>query len=203
MRHGSTLDLPIWPRETTTTPRLRVLGGGAARRLAGELRTATGPEVLLVDGTTWESHRIRAEAAARGGATVVVLGLPAGSHTIDGVAVEILPTTLGRYDFASRATGHPLVEGFEPDDFRFWHRSDEGMVVPFVDSALKPAEGWAGVLRTGAGQFWGGPGLVESWACAERTLGAGRIRVCCIDLTGRVRTNPAADRFARRLLSPG
>lgn len=203
VRHAATLALPLWPRTKAAPPSLRVLGAGAPARLARELKAKPGTAVLLVEGAAWARHRARAEAAAARGATVVVLGLPAGRHTVAGQEVEVLPTTLGRYDFASRATGHPLVAGFAPDDFRFWHRSDEDQVVPFIDSALRPADGWAGVLRTGAGQFWGGPGLQESWACAEKAVGAGRIRLCFVDLAGRTRTNPAAALFAQRLLAPG
>lgn len=202
VRHGSTFALPLWPKPAAPALRGTVLGGGNAARVARETGMRAGRELLLIDGAAWSTHRARAEAAARKGATVVVLSLPVGKHRVAGDVVEILPTTLGRNDFASRATGHPLVAGFAADDFRFWHRSDQGRIVPFIESALRPSAGWEGVLRTGAGQFWGGPGLSECWACAERTLGAGRIRLCFVDLTGRVATNPAANIFAQRLLTP-
>lgn len=200
--HASATGMPLWPRQAMAAPRLRVLGAGAARRLAGELHATAGRDVVLVDGGQWAKHRVAAERAAAEGATVVVLALPPGSHDIAGATAEVLATSLGRHDFASRATGHPLVEGFQVDDFRFWHRQDEDMIVPIIESALKPADGWSGILRTGAGQFWGGPGLSECWACAERQVGRGRIRVCLVDLGGRLASNPAADVFARRLLAP-
>lgn len=200
VRHGSTMELPLWPH-TVTAPVRATAYGTQAKRLLRDIGARRGNQSLVIDGSDWAQQQCSAEAAARSGATVVVLGLPVGTHTIAGEPLEVLPTTLGRTDFASRATGHPLVAGFAADDFRFWHRADDGKIVPFIDRALRVAPGWAGILRTGAGQFWGGPGLSECWACAEKSVGSGHIRLCFIDLSGRLATNPAAAVFARRLLT--
>jgi hypothetical protein len=90
--------------------------------------------------------------------------------------------------FLSRATGHPLVEGFEEFDFRFWFNPIEGYLTPLADTKLE-GDGWNPVLLTQG-----------SMAVAERPFGKGQVILCQVLLADRTTTNPTARLFAERLL---
>jgi hypothetical protein len=103
--------------------------------------------------------------------------------------------------FVSRATGHPAVAAFQPDDFKFWHDPDHDRVTPLLETILTaddPAAGWRPVLTSGDGGW--GTAWRPALACIERPYGAGRLIVCQVKLAGRTETNPVAALFARRLL---
>lgn len=204
---SSSLALEVFPVEPSTSlSAVTVVGerGGAASRLAKQLalRSRKGATTILVDGNVWEKERANLEKAAQRGARIVILGLPVGKHKVAGEEIGISPSSLEQYHFASRATGHRRVEGFQPDDFRFWYDEAAGRVTPFLGSGIEPTAGWEPILTTGVGQFWGGPGLHLAYACAEHPYGKGSICICQISLVDRVRTNPVAQIFARRLLEP-
>jgi hypothetical protein len=99
--------------------------------------------------------------------------------------------------FVSRATGHPLVADFRPTDFRFWYDDRAGYVTPFLATTLS-APGWTPILTSGNGAWSGGWG--PALAAAEKNHGAGRVRICQLDLANRVAGNPVARIFAARLL---
>jgi hypothetical protein len=103
--------------------------------------------------------------------------------------------------FVSRDTGHPLVSGFEPNDFRLWHSPADDCIAPLLDATFT-GEGFCPVLTSGN---TGGDGSWEpALAAAELPLGGGFLRVCQVKLARRTGTNPAAALFARRLLGlPG
>ena len=104
---------------------------------------------------------------------------------------------MGPRHFVSRATGHPLVAGFEPDDFSFWHDAKAGFATPLLLTVLEAA-GWDPILQSGNGSWQG------TWqaapAAVEKPHGKGSWRICQVKLDRRTRTNPAARIFAARLL---
>jgi hypothetical protein len=198
----SSLAFSVWPAGTDTG-KLRVAlhaRGGPSARLARDLQGQVDPDasLMLVDGWPSTAAARRAlEARARAGGTVVAFDLPEGVHPVAGDAIEVRPCGFGPVDFVSRATGHPFVEGFEPDDFRFWHDAPSGRIEPLL-SATFQAPGWSPVLLSGEAGW--SAGARPALAVAERPLGRGRIMLCQIALAGRVQTNPAAWHFASRLL---
>ena len=138
--------------------------------------------------------------AARAGDTVVLVDPPEGRVDIPGAPLEVVKTGMNPLYFATRATGHAMVEGFEPRDFWLWHDQTRGRIAPLMERVGR-GEGWTTILGAGDGG-WG-----KKWepahAAAELSLGDGRVRVCHVQLAGRVRVNPAACLFARRLLGLG
>ena len=74
------------------------------------------------------------------------------------------------------------------------------MIEPILERTFT-GEGFAPILTSGntdAGGNWG-PAL-----CAgEKPFGRGSFVLCLLKLAGRTRHNPAAARFARRMLDPG
>ena len=204
--HDGAVDLEIFPRPAPLPPRRVCLIGhedGPAARLAAELgitpqADTASAEVFLVDDVAALLRQQPIVAAVQRGATAVLLALPEGEHAIAGSTVTVTPCGMGARHFVSRATGHPLVAGFGPEDFRFWHDPKAGHATPFLHATFT-APGWTAILASGNGG-WAGewhPAL----AAAEKADGPGLWRICLLDLSGRTSTNPIAACFARRLLT--
>lgn len=134
------------------------------------------------------------------GGLLVLYDLEPCKLDLPGGSVEI--RRLGHWPatFVSRATGHPIVEDFKPDDFRFWFDVRERRIEPFLSSVVLTPESWRGILASGH-CGWGIP-TVPAHAACELALGKGLIRICQIQLTGRLASNPPAQIFFHRLLRP-
>ena len=102
-------------------------------------------------------------------------------------------------EFVSRDTGHPLVDGCDPDDFKCWYNPEAGYFTPLLETMFE-AEGWTPILTNGNG-VWGGGAWRPLLAAAERPAGKGSYVICQVALAGRTQHNPTAARFVRRLIS--
>ena len=177
------------------------MGTGKAQRLLAELRVkpAEGqPKVILVDSFSDYARRRRSlEREVSAGARLVFLELPPGEYAIAGSGVRVEECSMRPRHFVSRATGHPLVAGFAPEDFKCWFEPAAGHITPLLASVFEGA-GWRPILGSGNARADGAwePRL----AAAERRSGKGAYVICQIALAGRTRHNPAAQRFARRLI---
>lgn len=185
--------------------KIAILGrtDGPASRLLGELGVHAAPSadasVLVLDSVeAYREEQEAIDAAVRAGATVVMLGLEPGSHTIAGTQVEIERTGMREFFFVSRKTGHPLVDGFAERDFAFWYDPAHDYISPILGTVMRAGPQWATVLGSGV-VSWGAEGGPAA-AALEREVGKGKIRICQVELAGRT-VNPAARAFARRLLS--
>jgi hypothetical protein len=167
------------------------------------LQGATVPRhvILVDDPTLFAAQRATIEAAVLAGATTIFLELPAGEFELAGNTIKIESCGMGPRHFVSCATGHPLVEGFGPEDFRLWHDPAVDRVAPLLETCFR-ADGWTPILTTGSGG--GNLSSPTAWspalAAAEKRDGAGIWRVCQVALAGRTTTNPVAGLFARRLM---
>ena len=191
----------VWPQVATTPPVIALsVTGGPAEQLARELdaRIDAQAGLILADrlpASAYECEELWQRVTA--GATLVLTELPVGQHQIGPDLIEVKPCGFAPYDFVSRATGHPLVVGFDRDDFRFWHEPAADTITPLLPATFQ-APGWTPILLTGEAG-WGTPAL-PALAAAEKTLGKGRIIVSLLSLAGRTCTNPVAHIFASRLL---
>jgi hypothetical protein len=202
------LDVEVFPKIERQEPRAAYIVGaaeGTAARLAKEMGMAQIPTaqasaatVFLIDGyqAFWEQRGWIAERVKQG-ARAVFLALPEGSYDIAGSSIEVKRSSMSPLHFVSRDTGHELVKGFRPEDFRLWYDPAADAISPFLFNTFT-AEDFTAVLRSGNTNSQGewGPAL----AVGERKLGRGSIFVCQINLTGRTSTNPVANMFACRLL---
>jgi hypothetical protein len=181
---------------------IKILGKGKGLRLLRELggtESANVPAVYLVDDfDAYVRHRPEIDNAVAAGARAVFIELPAGKYEIGGSRVRVEECTMRPREFVSRATGHPLVAGFEPDDFKTWYDPKAGYFRPLLATVFD-ADGWRPILTSGNG-VWGGGAWKEMLAAAEKRSGNGAYIVCQIALAGRTRHNPVAAIFARRLL---
>jgi hypothetical protein len=206
--HDTALTLDLFaPPPPPVGQRVRVLGSqsGKAAKLAAELKLEPvfsgelpSNGVILID----DLHALApvepdVAAAVRAGARAVFLDLPAGTHRLAGDSITIENCGMLPRHFVSRATGHPLVDGFAPDDFKFWHDAAAGGVRPLLATLFKAA-GWKPILLSGQGDWAGNwsPAL----AAAEKPDGRGSWFLCQLQLQGRTIGNPAALLFTRRLL---
>ncbi len=208
--HDTSLDLEVWPSPAPLPPRKALVVGsenGPAARLARELGLQPLPwsaleadissPILVDDPAAFADRRGEIMAAINRGATAVLLAFPAGEYELAGQMVKVIPCGMNPRHFVSRATGHPLVAGFRPNDFRFWYDADAGYVTPILATTFT-AESWRPILTSGNGDWSSGWG--PALAAAEKALGRGTLRLCQVALAGRVQHNPVVLLFARRLL---
>ena len=162
---------------------------------------ACAPTATVASGMDFLREQEKYEALAEGGATVVIEALPEGKHIIAGKEVTVKACGMRALLFVSRKTGHELVRGFEPYDFRYWYDEREDMITPILRTTFL-AEGATPILTSGnslRGSAWGQK-LYSALACAEMPVGRGKIIINQVDLISHI-TNPAAKNFADRLYS--
>jgi hypothetical protein len=158
---------------------------------------ASSPAVIVVsDFDQFERREKDIRELVENGAILLFLELPAGEYSVFGSVIRVKNAGMLPMHFTSRATGHPLVEGFQKDDFRLWYDPVQDCIAPILDATFT-AEGYTPVLLSGnVGKkgTWG-PAL----ATAEKRMGHGCVRICQVKLSGRVMDNPIAWEFAARL----
>jgi hypothetical protein len=179
---------------------------GKAAQLAGDLGATPvfdGPikaddAVLIDDVEAFGKNKTEISKAVRDGAIAVFLELPNGKFPIGGekVAVDapnqdiMIGASPGGLHFVSRDTGHPLVEGFLPNDFKFWYNAKEDRPTPLLDQSSFLAEGWEPILTS-----------YNKMAAGWKSEGKGHWCICQIELAGRIAGNPVAAIFAQRLVA--
>jgi hypothetical protein len=202
--HDTALTLDLFPAPPALAKAdVLVLGAktGKAAKLAQELGLnpvfsgAPAGLILCDDPKALAGSAADLTAAVRGGARVVCVEWPTGNYTLAGDAVTIESSADGPRLFVSRATGHPLVAGFAPEDFKFWYHAGEQGIRPHLSSLFANPGGWSPVLLSGQ---WEKPAL----AAAEKVDGQGRWILCQVELQGRMDGNPVARLFAQRLAAP-
>ncbi len=207
--HDTALSVELFPPPPVRLRKSQVtiIGArdGKAARLARELgltpvfMLSRQPSVLLIDDAALLGKRRRyLEAAVAGGAVAVLLELPVNEYELAGSSITVTPCGMGARHFVSRATGHPLVDGFAPEDFRLWYDSAVDRISPLLETTFTAAD-WTPILTSGNGG-WGGD-WQPALAAAEKKDGKGIYRICQLSLAGRTAANPVAGIFARRLLT--
>ena len=179
--------------------------GGKADRLARALdleilgadQVGVAGVILVDDPAVFASREEDVTAAVRGGARCLFLGMEPGTHRLAGGDVVFTLAGMNSYHFANRDTGHPFVEGLEPDSVKFWFDEDLGYVSPFLHTTFEGA-GWEPVLSSGNGNW-----TERQWrpvlAAATKQEGTGTWIICQVDLHNRVKTNPVARLLASRM----
>lgn len=193
----STFEFSVFPQLETTLEIEKL--EAALSAITGQPYFEWNSDTILVGNLSFTTHTLEDLLhRVQSGATLIFYHLDAGSYDIGADHIEIKPIGMGQLIFASRATGHPCVEGFEPDDFRLWFDDAVGYANTFAEHVIL-GEGWQPVLMAGHGGFG------EAWqpapVVAEKQHGKGRLIVCQLQLTGRLQHNPPAQLFANKLFS--
>lgn len=160
--------------------------------------TSNADVILIEDIEYYNTNKSAIDKQVENGMSVVFLELPVGDHVIGGDSVSVVSTVMGQYFFASPNLKHPVMKGVEPMDFKFWYDEDEKGVMPFLGSMAFTSDKWTPIVTTGQStwQVLGNAAI----AVAEMKKGKGEYRICQIQLNGKLKTNPVARQFARRLL---
>ncbi len=156
---------------------------------------------IVVSGAEFTERQDELIALAKDGKTVVVQTLRPGKYDIDGTEVKVKPCGMRALHFVSRKTGHPLVDGFTPYDFRLWYDEAADMMTPILRYTFL-AEGMKPILTSGnslTGSAWGQK-LYPALACAELPVGDGKIIINEVELDNHL-TNPVALKFYNRLVN--
>lgn len=202
--HDNTLDLAVFPRQQSAACPVCCLGEPVVvenycRQLGlTPVDIDENPSTICVIGEqALAEHLVAVREAVKAGATAVVLGLTAGEYPLGPSGLTVFKAGMGPRHFVSQATGHPLVDGFEKNDFKFWYHGNLKRVGPILHTLLD-APGWSTILNSGDG------GWTKPWdyvpAAAEVADGLGTWRVVQIELPECIQSNPVAFEFARRLL---
>lgn len=160
---------------------------------------AAGDNIALAGAWPEDPHRQEAWVRwVEAGGTLVLYDLAPCSLPLPGAPLEIKQSGFWPGLFASRKTGHPLVSGFAPRDFRYWFGALRGRIQAILSTAILLAEGWETILATGFCQ-WGKPSQPAA-AASERRFGQGKTRLCQVKPVGFTKYNAPAREFAARLL---
>ena len=161
----------------------------------------TPKTATVISGEEFLREKEKYVSLAESGKTVVIEALPEGNHDICGKEVRVKACGMRALHFVSRKTGHALVRGFAPYDFRYWYDEKADMITPILRTTFL-AEGAIPILKSGnslRGSAWGQK-LYSALACAEMPVGRGKIIINQVDLKNHL-LNPAAKIFADRLYS--
>jgi len=157
-----------------------------------------GDTIVISQSQLTKKQNSKVADAVKQGALAVYLELQPTQYNIFGRKVQVDSCGMGDRHFVSRATGHRLVNDFEPDDFRFWYDSSVGYPTPILETVLT-ADQWDVILQSGNGDWR------SDWhnypVGLEKRLGKGTVRISQVKLLNRLDANPVAAIFAERLLS--
>jgi hypothetical protein len=196
--HDTALNVELFPSfESKPALDAVVIGDVRMAKQLGVRAVKSANLYVVTDVRRYAARRQAIDAAVEQGANVVFLELPAGEYQIGGTPVKVENCGMQSRHFVSRATGHPLVAQFQPEDFRFWFDSAKGRPAPLLDR-LFTAPDWTPILSTGNGDW--GVAWQPALAAAELIRGAGRYRICQVTLAARIKTNPVAKLFGDALL---
>lgn len=151
------------------------------------------------DYASYNSDREEMDWFVKDGGQLVLLALPEGTYEICGQRFVINRASLYPRYFVSRATGHPLVEGFQANDFSWWYDPETDRPSPMASSVIRPVPGAKPILVT-TNHGWIEAKQPQALVAAEFPCGRGSIIVCQIPLEKFVPFNPVAGAFAARLM---
>ncbi len=180
--------------------------GGKAVHYADEALEIFPPEkvksgsAVTIDGSgCLESKAGDVLSALSEGKTVIIESLPAGEYKLGDVSFRVKNCGMRPLHFVSRSTPHPLVHGFEKDDFSFWYDEKADMMTPLVRTTFT-GDGFTPILTSGntlSGSAWGKP-LFPALVCGEIKVGEGKLIISTLDIENHLK-NPVAVIFSNRL----
>lgn len=177
-------------------------GGGPAAQLLQQLQLppvdeAQADVILIDDYDAYQTRKCELDALAQQGKQLIFYCLQPGEYRLGDKAVAVKHCSMGAMHFVSRDTGHCFVDGFGPDDFKWWYSDRLDRITPILDNTFT-AEAVTPILLSGNTDDEGRWG--KALAAAEFAFGKGGITLCQLKLDDHVKANPVAEIFAARLL---
>ncbi len=197
--HDTQVVIDVLP-EALPLPKLggRFFGTEKAAALAGDLDLGPADDLILLDNPRdLEANRSEIEQAVREGATAILLEFPPGETKVADSTLRFEAVGMEPRHFVARAPGHPVVQSFEENDFRFWHDIGQDAPSPLLHTLFFADSTWEPILTTGQGGW--GMTWEPALAVAQKPFGRGRFIVCQVTLAGRL-NNPIAKIFLKQLL---
>ena len=97
--------------------------------------------MVIPSGEAYLENQAEIDSAVRDGAVALFLTLPPGVYRMGKQEITVRVAGMGPRHFVSGATGHPWVEGFGSEDFKFWHFASLGHPAPIQTTVLE-GKGW-------------------------------------------------------------
>lgn len=203
----SLIEIEVFPEMMGSTS-LSVLAPnseGKASDLLNELQVKSNSDfnnsdlILIDDIGFYTDNKEKLDDLVKEGKTLVFLELPEGNFEIGEKEVAIEKTIMGQYYFVSPETNHSLVKNTKPFDFKFWFDESKNLVTPILDAMINVDDSWEVILQTGKTTWVDINGKYA--AAAELKSGNGSFIICQLKLNHRIKTNPTAAIFAKRLLN--
>ncbi len=119
-----------------------------------------------------------------------------GLYRIGDIEVCVKTSGMAPMHFASAKTGHPWVQGLQPDDFRHWYSAKEDQIVPLAESTFAAGGDFRTVLssrnldKNGTWQ--------EEALLSERECGRGRVILSALSYQ-QLLDNPAGQIVLSRI----
>jgi hypothetical protein len=211
--HNTTQTIEVFPSQAVSPRPVYVLGSktSPAWQLAQELGLnpsawKPGQIGLIVSSSLEEVIKQKAalESTVKAGAKLVLTDLDfMDDHfnkpiTLAGAEMTFFRAGMGPMYFANCQTGHPLVEDFNDRDFFLWHHAGSDVIEPILPVVME-VKNLETILSSGRGQ-WGNAPWNPCPAAGRRNVGRGELIVSLVSLCHRVSTNPAAKRYAQKIL---
>lgn len=157
------------------------------------------PPVILADSyQAYEDRKAQIDTWVSQGARLIFLELPPGEYQILSTSVKVQYSSMLPMNYVSVSTGHPMTAGFREKAFWNWYDKSADMITPLLESTIS-GEGIVPILTSGNTDEQGN--WETAIAAGELRYKEGCVMLCQIKLAGRVKENPAAGEFFRRLLS--
>jgi hypothetical protein len=161
--------------------------------------TVTPDTIIIDDMAVFKGQENKLRQKVEAGTKLVLYRPAPGTYRIFDEDVKIKPCGMLPVNFVSRNTGHLMVDGFEPDDFRFWFDEKQQMITPILENTFTSHNKNYDAILTSANMNIKGEWRPEL-ACGERKIGKGSVIICELILDDRLKANPVAQQFAKKML---
>lgn len=154
--------------------------------------------IIIDDYEAYKVQKQKIDEAVKAGVRVVFLELEAGNYNIGESQVKVNQSSFNPLHFASRKTGHEMVQGFKWDDFKHWYDPKQDRIKAIVEATFEAKE-YEPILTCGNSD--GNGGWIKTLCVGQMQYGSGSFIVSQLALAGRVKTNPTSKIFALKLLN--
>lgn len=209
MLHSTELSVELFPQKEKYQGKVCMLGTSGARweNFHDELgwncitlqEVQAQDTIIVAGGQAYVEKKDEILTKVHSGARLLMLELEEGSYDVGESQVVVKNCSMLPLHFASRNTGHKLVDGMSADAIRYWYDEEKQYITPLLDATFV-AENFR-EIAVSTNQDENGS-WQQAMAIGECSYGAGKIAVCQVKLAGRVGSNPTARELALRLMNP-